>query len=71
MNERLKASIILLLICMCGVIIPQSLNGIMNEDWAKALSLISIFGAIVAFLCAFVIIFQDMKNEGCDEEEEG
>ncbi len=58
MKEKLKAAMILLLICIGGVIVPQ-IGGVMNKDWADVLSFVSVFGAIIAFLGAFALLFQD------------
>jgi hypothetical protein len=67
MKERSKAAIVILIVCICGVIVPQTLTSYMHDPgWGAAMSFFSMMGAIIAFIFALVAIWQDGEQ---DEEE--
>jgi protein-S-isoprenylcysteine O-methyltransferase Ste14 len=70
MKERSKAAIIVLVLCICGAVIPQTLTSFMHDKgWADAISLFSVLGAVIAFFFALIVIWQDgEKNESEDDE---
>jgi protein-S-isoprenylcysteine O-methyltransferase Ste14 len=62
MKERSKAAIIVLIICICGVVVPQTLP-MTDKSWGDAMSFFSTLGAIIAFFFALVAIWQDGEQD--------
>ena len=66
MNDRFKAAIILLIICILATVLPSSL--LPKNEWADLLGLLGSLGCVISFIIVAVVILKEYSND--DEENE-